>query len=1381
MLISIKRFLALVILCIAARVSATDIWDAQPFTADPEAIRQAAQAIQAQKHVDATVLLNDAEFRFDDAGEVIETRHLIYRVENQNGVENWAETNGKWEAWHQAKPVIKARVITLDGIVHWLDQSTLSDIPIHENVPDVYGDERKYGGPLPAVAPGAIIEEQVITRDTSPLFASGIVHRWIFAWNVPVAKTRFVLIHPSSLPLKYEVHLLPNAKISTLSVDGVETITLDQGLLPAFTEETDHAPPDAVLYPEIEFSTGNSWSRVAAEYAKLSDSKARVSDVQTLTARVNLKGARNEIIRRLVTVLHENVRYTGVEFGESSFIPQLPSETLKRRYGDCKDKAMFLVALLRAAGVQADLALLDAGPGRDINANMPGMGMFDHAIVYVPPFGSEPELWIDATARYSQVGTLPWMDYGRWALIVSNKTESLKQIPYLTAAENVHRETREFTLAEFGSANITEIDEDIGPADADNREYYSGDSKQVERDSEAYVKETYLADSLIALEHPDLTDLNTPALIKFVTKGKRGDTDLNSAVAAIRTEALFGHLPEYFRTKEDEKPSESEDSDRPKTREVDWWIRPFTTEWRYEVKAPVGFKLRALPPSKNQKIGTLTFIQNYSTNSDGTIVDAVLRVENNETRLTVQEAKDLRDAVVRAQGADPVFITFDHIGHSLMAAGKVKEGLAAYRQIVALHPREALHQVQLARALLDAGLGEQARGIAKQATILEPKSAFAFSTLGLVLKNDLIGRPLKKGMDYQGAISAYKTAIALDPKDKETIANLGLLLEYDPAGTRYSEHAQLEKAVSQFLQLRKIDEAYSRNYDDNILYDLWYAHDYQGVIDYSAGLQGSDVRKGLVLAAIAVLQGVDAAIKRSLEMTTDDQTRSKALVTAGAVLVRVRKYSQGAAMLAEGARGQSNEAQVMRSSEIFANAKPYEDLKIDSSDPRSVVHLVFGGLLSGNLTLTEFEKLLYQGPPEKQESLNEKQFNQIISEVRSRLSATPLPLVTIADLVLSNMHYTLDGDDAMGYKVIIEAPGAATQDAYVVKEGGRYKLAAFSSSVTEVPEDLGWLVLRELAQNNLVAARKWLDRARDKVHANSGDDPLSGAVFPYFWNKGQEAGVSDMRTAALVLLPSKDLKGSNLETLNHVRATTKSDMARARLGLVLAYAYSAQERWKEMLQVAQNLTDSFPSSLRAFDLEVTALSRLNRLSDWQRLLAERTAKYPDEIAYVRSSAQLAVSQKQFSKAREILKSIIDKGQANADDLNSYAWDELLSPSPVDQDAIDIALRANDLTSNNFAILHTLGCLYAQAGRVGQARESFLKAMDSLHLEEPNSELWFGFGLIAEQDGESDAAETMYQRVDKPAFENPGATYNLAQMHLSALREHSNTVANVTKH
>jgi transglutaminase-like putative cysteine protease len=113
------------------------------------------------------------------------------------------------------------------------------------------------------------------------------------------------------------------------------------------------------------------------------------------------------------------VRYTGVEFGEARLVPEFPAETLRRKFGDCKDKSTLLVAALRASGIEAYLALLSAGSGQDVMPDLPGLGMFNHAIVFVPATSPhDQDLWIDATTEYARVGTLPAADSDRLALVI---------------------------------------------------------------------------------------------------------------------------------------------------------------------------------------------------------------------------------------------------------------------------------------------------------------------------------------------------------------------------------------------------------------------------------------------------------------------------------------------------------------------------------------------------------------------------------------------------------------------------------------------------------------------------------------------------------------------------------------------------------------------------------------------------------------------------------------------------------------------------------------------------------------------------------------------------------------------------------------------------
>src|SRR6266446_3276918 len=53
----LQKFVMVGVLSIATRVSATDVWGGPAFTADPATLREAAQAVEAGKHSDATVLL----------------------------------------------------------------------------------------------------------------------------------------------------------------------------------------------------------------------------------------------------------------------------------------------------------------------------------------------------------------------------------------------------------------------------------------------------------------------------------------------------------------------------------------------------------------------------------------------------------------------------------------------------------------------------------------------------------------------------------------------------------------------------------------------------------------------------------------------------------------------------------------------------------------------------------------------------------------------------------------------------------------------------------------------------------------------------------------------------------------------------------------------------------------------------------------------------------------------------------------------------------------------------------------------------------------------------------------------------------------------------
>jgi hypothetical protein len=459
--------------------------DGPAFSSPPAEIQAAAALIKPEPFASVTVLFEQAHYSIDPSGKVTRVHQLLYRIENKAGVDGWSQTSVQWDPWYQNQPSIRARVLQVDGKVSELDTHTLTDVPAKNEEADAFSNARIYKGPLPSLAIGTIVEEETTVADRLPFFSGGSVYRAYLSRDVPVIRSRVIVETPADTPFQSKVNFLPDAKIQTQLVDGIRRSTYDQDPVPLSPSSDIDLATDKPLYPYIEFSTGASWAAVAAAYQKIAEPQIQPDRVKALLP-TSTSSNRLATVQALVSKLHHEIRYTGIEFGESGLQPQTPTEILKRRYGDCKDKAAFLVAMLRASGIPANLALLDVGPGSDVNPDLPGMNQFDHAIVHVPAGNNnEPELWIDATAEFTRVGDLPYGDQGRLALIIAEGTKDLTLTPEPKPNDSVLVETREITLAQIGPAHIIESSSTTGHIDADYRSRYGvGESKTVKEDLE---------------------------------------------------------------------------------------------------------------------------------------------------------------------------------------------------------------------------------------------------------------------------------------------------------------------------------------------------------------------------------------------------------------------------------------------------------------------------------------------------------------------------------------------------------------------------------------------------------------------------------------------------------------------------------------------------------------------------------------------------------------------------------------------------------------------------------------------------------------------------------------------------------------------------------
>ena len=602
---NIRRLCAAVsLLVFIPLLRASQPWDA-PFHPDTRAIIEASSRITPADKAEIVVLLEDHHYRIHIGGRIDTTIRKVYRIEQQDAVEDWSSIQQPYQPWYQQVPVVKGRVIDKDGSVHWLDSKTISDAPARQFDATIFSDERVLRVPLPGVSAGSIVEFEIQLTDKLPLLDAGVVHRITVPGGNPLERFHVRIDADPGVNIATASQLIPESALRRTAVGKATTIECEVGPIQQKTHYEWNLPYDVADSPYLSFSTGTSWQAIAARYQNIVDEHIEGADLKPLLEGVDLKGTPADVAAKLTASMHRRVRYTGVEFGEAAIVPGVPGETIKRGYGDCKDKAALLVAMLRAAGLKADVALLDSGVGLDVDKDLPGMGMFDHAIVYV---AADPPLWIDATASDARVGFLPSADAGRWALIANRGSVGLVKTPEAESKQSSQRNRIEIHMSELGLATVQiSVEVDGGSWESASRGSYGSSEKKSKEQIEAWTKQSFAAKSIGEYESMRRDDMSGPFRMTVEAIDSRvAPTGMEDAAVALTPWSVFQNLPYALTT------STEETSKDAKRRQHDFIVNePYRMELHYVIHPPALFKAAKLPASGDLKLGPARFSKHF--------------------------------------------------------------------------------------------------------------------------------------------------------------------------------------------------------------------------------------------------------------------------------------------------------------------------------------------------------------------------------------------------------------------------------------------------------------------------------------------------------------------------------------------------------------------------------------------------------------------------------------------------------------------------------------------------------------------------------------------------------------------------------------------------
>ena len=185
-------------------------------------------------------------------------------------------------------------------------------------------------------------------------------------------------------------------------------------------------PGASSMRAHVHVSTAEGWDEIDRRYRQLLKGRDEPTEALVELARAwagDATGARGRV-ERIHTEVAARTRYVGLELGVHSFQPERPAVTLARGYGDCKDKATLVIALARALGIDAHLALVRTRPAGALGAAPASFAVFDHAIVYVPAL----DAFVDPTLDRNDPWTLPPSVQGGTAFVIGVDT-ALRTIP----------------------------------------------------------------------------------------------------------------------------------------------------------------------------------------------------------------------------------------------------------------------------------------------------------------------------------------------------------------------------------------------------------------------------------------------------------------------------------------------------------------------------------------------------------------------------------------------------------------------------------------------------------------------------------------------------------------------------------------------------------------------------------------------------------------------------------------------------------------------------------------------------------------------------------------------------------------------------------------
>jgi transglutaminase-like putative cysteine protease len=481
----------------------------------------------------------------------------------------------------------------------------------------LYVDEREKMASPPGADPGGIVAWEV----EEGLPGYDIEDIWSFQQSIPVVKA------------VYEADLAPGFHQRAVwfrheALQGTEVTPghyrWELSNLPAVDLEDVPLHPDwfslagrmSVHFGRNEIPEGDAlWADIGNWYDKLESPESEGGpDIAAAAKSAAADGDFMAKLAKIADFMQQQIRYVGIEIGIGNQQAHPAEEVFQKRYGDCKDKATLMVAMLDAVGIRATWVAVDDRRGVIDPGTPSGFGDHMIAAIEIPGSYDNPRLQavvmaktgkryliFDPTNPYVPVGQIPDYEQGGYGLLLAGTDSQVIHLPILNPDLEKTERTAKFELAADGTLTGDVSVLRFGASASSIRMHFAMTSDKEQRESvEKSLQQDFSKFTLGTEKTENVRELDKPLELDYSVIAPLYAK--NAGALLLVRPRVVGSVAEGL-------------TDKPRTVPISF---DGLGTWKdtFDVKIPVGYTVDDVPDPVNLDVGFATYRSEVKAQGD---------------------------------------------------------------------------------------------------------------------------------------------------------------------------------------------------------------------------------------------------------------------------------------------------------------------------------------------------------------------------------------------------------------------------------------------------------------------------------------------------------------------------------------------------------------------------------------------------------------------------------------------------------------------------------------------------------------------------------------------------------------------------------------------